>query len=41
MINWKRLDSVKGTDVFRRFIAEENAAVEELEKKFDLGIWPL
>jgi MinD-like ATPase involved in chromosome partitioning or flagellar assembly len=41
IINWRRLDSVKDTDVFRKFIEEENAAVEEVESKFDLGIWSL
>ena len=41
MINWKRLDAVKETSRFQEFLAREDAAIEEVESRFDRGIWPL
>jgi MinD-like ATPase involved in chromosome partitioning or flagellar assembly len=40
MINWERLEPIRSCPEFKSFIAEEDAAVEEVETRFEQGIWP-
>jgi MinD-like ATPase involved in chromosome partitioning or flagellar assembly len=41
LVNWKRLQPVLDCAAFKQFMAEEDAAIEEVERNFDRGVWPL
>jgi MinD-like ATPase involved in chromosome partitioning or flagellar assembly len=41
LVNWKRLQPVLHCAAFKQFMAEEDAAIEEVERNFDRGVWPL
>ncbi len=39
MVNWKRLSEVRACPEFKAFLAEEDAAIKEVESQFSRGVW--